>query len=489
MRAATLRLLPPAALAAVAAVAYAAAAIFRHDRFGSNAYDLGIFDQYEWSLSRFSIGPNTVLRLPTALGDHFHPIVATLAPLYWIWSDPRMLLGAQAVLLAAASVPIFVWANERLGILPALAFQVAYLVFWGVLGGDIFDFHEVAFAAPIVSIALYALLTRRDVLLVAMTVLALLTKEDLALTFAAIGVYVAVVQRRWKFGAAIFAGCIAAFALLIKEILPAFADRPYSHWSYTALGSGPGSALKHVVAHPIDSVRTFFSPATKRTALFNLFGTWLFLPLASPLLIVMIPTLAERFLSNTPSYWAQGFHYSLVIAPMLAFAAIDTTERLTRVLPRTRLRRIVPYAAAGAVLLAGLAFTFGRIKPLDELRREQSSLAAASIESCLRTIPPNASVSATSALVPHLSERHRIYQLDARPLPGTPWLALDTQTWIFPLTLGDIGRIVDRSLAHGYRVRCSTPRTVVLAKGAAPGVRLNPKLRALLSKSERQATP
>ena len=480
-----MRYLPPTALALLAAVAYAVAAIFRHDRFGSNAYDLGIFDQYVWSVSRFSLGPNTVLRLPTALGDHFHPIVWTLAPLYWIWSDPRMLLGAQAVLLAAASLPIFVWARERLGMPPAFAFQIAYLVFWGVLGGDIFDFHEVAFAAPIVSVALYALLTRRDVLLVAITVLALLTKEDLALTFAAIGVYVAVVQRRWKFGGAIVAGCIAAFALLIKVVLPALADQPYSHWSYTALGSGPGSALKHLVAHPVDSVRTFFSPATKRNALFNLFGTWLFLPLASPLLIVMVPTLAERFLSSTPSYWAQGFHYSLVIAPMLAFAAIDTTERIARLAPAWR--PWLAYAAAGAVVLAGLAFTFHRIRPLDELRREPSALAASSIESCLRTIPPKASVSATSALVPHISERRSVYQLDARPLPGTPWLALDTQTWIFPLTLGDIGRIVDRSLANGYGVRCSTPRTVVLARGLPRG-RLNPALRSLLRKSERQAT-
>jgi uncharacterized membrane protein len=484
-KATAVRYLPPTTLALLAALGYAAAAIFRHDRFGSNAYDLGIFDQYVWSVSRFSLGPNTVLRLPTALGDHFHPIVWTLAPLYWIWSDPRVLLGAQAVLLAAASLPVFAWARERLGTPPAYAFQLSYLVFWGVLGGDIFDFHEVAFAAPIVSVALYALLTRRDSLLVAMTVLALLTKEDLALTFAAIGVYVALVQRRRRFGAAIVGACIAAFALLIKVVLPALADQPYSHWSYTALGSGPGSALKHVVTQPIDSVRTFFSPAAKRSALFNLFGTWLFLPLASPLLIVMIPTLAERFLSSTPSYWAQGFHYSLVIAPMLAFAAIDATERLARLARGSR--PWFAYAAAGAVLLTGFAFTFGRIKPLDELRREPSALAAASIDSCLRTIPPHASVAATSALVPHISDRRSIYQLDARPLPGTPWLALDTQTWIYPLTLAGIGRIVDRSLANGYVVRCSTPRTVVLARGTPRG-KLNPELAALLRKSERQAT-
>jgi uncharacterized membrane protein len=451
-------------LALVAAVALALASTFRHDHFGSNAYDLGIFDQTIWGYSRFELLPNTVLRLPNALGDHFHPILMALAPLYWLWDDARVLLVAQAALLAAASVPLFLWARRALGVAPALGFQAAYLGFWAVLAGNIFDFHELALAAPIVSLALYALLTERIRLLLAMTALGLLTREDLALTFAGIGVYVLVVQRRYWLGGSLVAISIGWFVTMFKWVIPALAGRSYAHWSYSGLGSGPGSAVVHLVADPLDSVKVFFTPREKQIALVNLFAPWLGLPLLSPLLIVMLPTLGARFFSDKPSHWApQGFHYSLVLAPMLAFAAVDTAARVRR-LVHGRERELITGALAAGVVLAGLYFSFGRLRPLDELRRYTSDAQIAAIRSCLDTIPAEASVAATSALVPHLSHRRDIYVLDRRPLPATDYYALDASTWIFPLTGRDVERLAAQLRRRGHEVACRRGSTIVLAR-------------------------
>jgi uncharacterized membrane protein len=470
----------PFALAAVAACGYAAASLFRHGRFGSNGEDLGIYDQTVWGYSHFDVSiPNTVLRTPTLLIDHFQPILFTLAPLYWLWEDARMLLVVQAVLLAAASLPIFLWARDRLGVAPALGFQTAYLVFFGVLGGNIYDFHEAAFTAPILALGLYAMLERRDRLLLVAIALLLVTKENLALTAAALGLYVALAQRRPRLGLPIAAVSLAWFVVVFEWALPAIADAPYANWFYPALGPDPGSALRHVVLHPIDSVQLLFEPAAKRTGLFNLFAPWLFLPLLSPLVLVALPTIGERFLADKPAFWAQGFHYSLVIAPILAFAAIDATARLRRRLSG-RAREVAPVALAAAILLAGVYFSFGRLKPLDELRRYTSAAHAAEIRDCLDTIPPDASVSATSALVPHLSHRRRIYQLDERPIPQTRFYALDLYTWIFPFTVEDAAQLVERSLANGYGVRCTKTGTVVLERGA-PGRTLSPELQKLFA--------
>lgn len=455
----------PFLLAAGAAVTYALAATFRHDHFGSNAYDLGIFDQTIWGYSRFELLPNTVLRLPNALGDHFHPILMALAPVYWIWDDARALLVAQAALLALASVPIFLWARRMLGVVPAAAFQTAYLAFWAVLGGNIFDFHELAVAAPIVSFALYALVTQRTGLLLAMAGLGLLTREDLALTFAGIGVYLVLVQRRHRLGAALLAVSVAWFVVAFKWLIPALAGRSYAHWSYSGLGSGPGSAALHLVLHPLDSAKEFFTPRDKQIALFNLFVPWLGLPLLSPLLIVMLPTLAARFFSDKPSHWApQGFHYSLVLAPMLAFAAVDTAARLAR-LTAGRRRELLLLGLGVGVLWIGLYFSFVRLKPLDELRRYTSEPQIAAIRTCLRAIPADASVAATSALVPHLSHRERIYVLDRRAVPVTDYYALDESTWTFPLTGDDLRRIAADRARAGYDVVCALGSTAVLARG------------------------
>src|SRR6267143_3918512 len=112
---ARLSALLPLGLALVVAVAYAAISIDRHDHFASNAFDLGVQDQTVWGYSQLQMIPNTVEMVRNLLGDHFHPILMVLAPLYWVWASPEVLLIAQAVLLAVAGIPIFLWGAERLG--------------------------------------------------------------------------------------------------------------------------------------------------------------------------------------------------------------------------------------------------------------------------------------------------------------------------------------------------------------------------------------
>jgi uncharacterized membrane protein len=455
-------------------------AIYRHQHFGSNAYDLGIFDQAVWGYSRLEWMPNTILRLPHVMGDHLHPILVSLAPLYWVWDDVRALLVVQALLLALAGVPVFLWAREQIGSVPALTFQTAYLVFWAVVGGSIFDFHELAFAAPIVSVAIYAALTRRTALLWLFVVLGLLTREDVALTFVGLALFIGVVQRRWRDAVALAGVAAAWFVFAFKVAIPALAGgNAYAHWAYSQLGENPASAVLHLVTHPVDSARTFFTPHDKVVALGNLFLPWLALPLLSPLVLVMLPTLGARFFSDKPSHWApQGFHYSLMLAPIIAFAAVDTTRR-ARDLLADRWETLVPVALAGLTLVASLYFTFARIKPLDELRRYTPAERIADIEECLRVVPPDASVAATSALVPHLSHRRSIFVLDDRPVPRTRFLAIDASTWIFPLDHSDLRLLVERSFARGYGTRCSRGSTVVLEQGAATKT-LSPELERLL---------
>ena len=77
----------PFVLALIAAVAYASISIYRHDAFASNAFDLGVQDQTVWGYSQLQMIPNTVEMIRNLLGDHFHPILMTLAPLYWIWNE------------------------------------------------------------------------------------------------------------------------------------------------------------------------------------------------------------------------------------------------------------------------------------------------------------------------------------------------------------------------------------------------------------------
>jgi len=491
------RLVPlvPVGLALIAAIGYAAVSIYRHDRFASSAFDLGVQDQTVWGYSQLQMIPNTVEMIRNLLGDHFHPILMLVAPLYWIWDDARVLLLVQAVLLAAAAVPIFWWARQRLGLLPAIAVETAYLTYWGVLSGVVYDFHHIAFAVPAISFGLYAVLTKRNWLFWPMLALGLLARENIALTFAAIGVYIAVVQHRWRLGAAVIALCAAWFAALIEVVMPAIAGVPYGHWTYDALGTGPGSALWHIVRHPISSLRLLADNPTKLKLWGGLLGAWLLLPLLSPISLVAIPTLLERLWSSNPALWSASFHYSLVIAPILAFASIDGVARLQQAIPR----RISPspsgerhgtspspsgggqaggvaVGASVAVLAAGLILTFGVVRPLDEVSTYISARQVADIQSCLTVIPEEASVSASNSLLPHLSHRRQIYLLSVKD--DADYVAIDLAAYLGHFFAGEQDQIratITDSLANGYGVACSQGTTVVLHRGSNNGG-LSPEL-------------
>jgi uncharacterized membrane protein len=455
-----------AALTVSAAVVYSAVALYRHDRFASNALDLAVQDQTVWGYSRFEMIPNTVLGIPNLLGDHFHPILMVLAPFYWVWDSAGVLLVAQGILVALAGVPIYLWAEERLGRLAGLAFLLTYLVFWGILAGVVYDFHHVVFAVPAISAALYATLTRRNRLLWSMAVVAMLTREDITLTLIAVGFYTAVIQRRYVLGAVVMALSAGWFALLIGIVMPALAGGPYRHWTYEALGAGPVSSALFVLRHPIASVQLLFVPTHKALVWIGSFLSWAFLPLLSPITLVALPTFLERMWSSSPNFWSFQYQYSMVPAPILAFAAIDTCARI-RSMSGARFDWLSTKFLPIAALAAGAIFTFGPIRPFDEVSTYLPATRAAEIQSCLNTIPSSAEVSASNTLVPHLSHRKEIFVVTANT--DTQYIAIDPSTYsdFSPGEEDQLRTVVRTALDGGYGVNCAKGLTLVLTRGAS----------------------
>src|SRR5260221_10524904 len=101
-------------LTLIALAAYASISVYRHEHYASNAFDLAVQDQTVWGYSRGEFIYNTVLGIPNLLGDHFHPMLATLAPFMLVWNSAEVLLVGQAVLLAVGRIPIYLRAPWQL---------------------------------------------------------------------------------------------------------------------------------------------------------------------------------------------------------------------------------------------------------------------------------------------------------------------------------------------------------------------------------------
>lgn len=122
LRRTSLNVLFIAALTVLAAAIYGTYSLYRYYQFNSGTYDLVIFDQAIRSYAHFQPGVSIVKGLHngfgpnfSVLGDHFSPILAALAPLYWIYNGPQDLLIAQAVLFALAVPPVWVFTRRALG--------------------------------------------------------------------------------------------------------------------------------------------------------------------------------------------------------------------------------------------------------------------------------------------------------------------------------------------------------------------------------------
>ncbi len=225
---------------------FSAISILRHRRFES-AWDLAVFDQAIWLYSRGGAANVTVrTNLPeNLLGDHFHPIVALLAPGFWIIDRAEALLVTQGFLLALSVVPVFLFAERRHGKAVAWISSVAYSLYWGLQRTAEFEFHEIAIAVPLIAFAIYFIDLKARKGYFACLILLVFTKEDMPVLVAFFGIYL-LLLRQYKDGLISLLAGVACFPLITKVVIPFFSGRSYRHWTYEQLGPDLSSALANM---------------------------------------------------------------------------------------------------------------------------------------------------------------------------------------------------------------------------------------------------
>ncbi|HXZ76801.1 MAG TPA: DUF2079 domain-containing protein, partial [Streptosporangiaceae bacterium] len=179
--------------------AYTTLSVARYLRLNPGSWDLAIYTQYVRQLAHLHT-PVVAVRGPgfNLLGDHFQPIVALIAPFFRLFPTPVTLLVAQALLTAVSVVPVCRAARARLGTGVSRVIGAAYGFSWGLQQMIIFDFHEIAFAVPLLACSLSALVRRRPRAAAAWALPLVFVKEDQGLTVAAIGlVIIALAAGAW----------------------------------------------------------------------------------------------------------------------------------------------------------------------------------------------------------------------------------------------------------------------------------------------------
>nr|WP_232792602.1 DUF2079 domain-containing protein [Actinacidiphila yeochonensis] len=453
--------LDPYLLALVFLAAYTALSVTRYRQLLTMSWDLGIFEQAVKSYAHLH-APVADLKGPgfNILGDHFSPVTALIAPFYRVFPTPVTLLVAQAVLFAVSVIPVTRVSGLLLGRGRGLAVGVAYALSWGVQRAVQFDFHEIAFAMPLLAFSLEAVLRRRWAPAMWWAVPLVFVKEDMGVTAAAIGAIVwwrtreerdaaaeaveagpdaasedghekdpedggasdgptsparerltdALRYGPWAIGLAGFG--VAMSALAFGVIIPAFnSTGGYDYWNKLS-GDGapmPGHIPLWTAVH---------------TLLWVLLPTSGLLALRSPLIVAALPTLGWRFVSHDDHYWGTDWHYSAVLMPVVVLAMVDAAASC-RTSPRAWLRS---YASGVPAAVAGAALALTLTMPLAALAHSGTYTVDArtrAIEHALAQIPDGATVEANVGPISHLVDRTTVYWVGDTKTVVPQYIAID----------------------------------------------------------------
>ncbi|WP_157848175.1 DUF2079 domain-containing protein [Streptomyces exfoliatus] len=436
--------LVPGVLAAVMFLLYAVYALREHARFGTTGYDLGIFDQ---AVRSYAEGrwPSSEIRTATAppgfggdayplLSDHFHPILALLAPLYLLAPHVETLLIGQAALVAGSTYVITRAAQRHLRQRwAALSLGLAYGLSWGLQQLIAFDFHEVAFALPLLALAGRAYLDGRWVAAAWWAAALLLVKEDLGVTAAVFGLLI--LRHHRRAGIVLAGSALAANALIVLVVLPALA--PNGRYGYFAQ------------QYPYGMLDGW---PTKLLTLAALLAIMAGAALRSPLALLLLPTLAWRLVSPNPAYWGMELHYSAVLMPIGFVALIDV------------LRRGVRLPVFAPLLIAALLLPAQPVRDVVKPGFWRDTPRQAASRTAVELVPSGARVAASNSLAPHLTDRATVYVVAdgvlARP-GGVDWIVADVQD-LFPA--GGVVAVLGQAEENGWRTVYEQQGVVVLRR-------------------------
>lgn len=414
--------------------------LLRFRNFEAKGYDLGIFDQAvrQYALLKAPIVPVKGEDFHL-LGDHFHPIIALFAPLYWIWDDPRMLNVGMIGLLVLTAVPVYLVIRAWFSHGPALLAAAALLISWPFQAIVNWDFHEIAFGVPLIAWIIWAIERRRMWLAVALAGLLLTVREDMGATVLAVAAVLAV-RRAWWPAAVTAALGLVGLWVAVGVVIPHFAPAgEFQYWEYTALGASATAAVATLFTQPWNAVAALFDhPLKVGLWLLHLVPLWL-APLLSPYALLAAPILLSRLWNDRLNVWAPVYQYDAILAPVLLLAAMDVIRRLVTsgvVLPRVKLRRPatprLALALPATVLIISIlgSLLFPQVYPYQRTVTAQNwsmSERAQAHARAVGQIPDGVCVEAADTAVPHLVDRTYVGLNGTTSEEDLQWLIIDEE--------------------------------------------------------------
>lgn len=447
------------AVLGLAAAVFVAIPQVRHLSF-QTGYDLALFSQAYWNTLQGDFLFSSLKGGMALWGEHLNPIVLGVLPFYWLWPSPETLLVLQSLALVAGAVPLYALARRELaddG--PAIFIGLAYLAYLPLRQTNVFDFHPIALATPLILAAFYFL--RREAVgkFLLCCVLIGATKETGPVAVGLLGTaWFFLSSRRWL-GAWVALASVFWFFLNLAIFMPAFNPSGVATQldRYAYLGDDPGEILRTLLTRPWYvlsenlSSREWFYPV-------RILAPVAFLPLLTPVGLLMMPYLVINILeSSGVQLWL--VHYQAELTAFVFIATVFGTKKLLQARPGKSL----------AAVLTGSVLLFFGTSDIYRLRQALPTAETRRIHLALDRLPAEGRVSAQAAITPHLSQRKWLYLFPK--VSAAEWVIVDHGLDPWPVRPKRFKRTVRRLKRVGFRPQFEQGTTQIFRQSAPTGHR------------------
>ena len=370
----------------------------------------------------------------TFLQDHFSLTLLYFVPVYWLLN---WFTGTYTLLLIQITMIIVGgWATYKLVILKTKDewLGVGSLLYYFLLQGHfstfVGDCNVAVISASFIPLFLYYFELKKYVLATAIFVLAILSRENMPLWIISLMPILMLWHRKDR-KALVISGVyilvsLLYFIVLFKVIIPHLetTTKKYSLFNYSALGASPFEAFKYVVHHPLHTFKMLFINTSgnpqydgvkQEFYLVYLISGGFILFLRPQYFIWFIPLLAQKMLNDETGRWSIEWHYAIEVVTMLPIAVFLIVSSFKN----SRIRHIISIV----VCVLTLSVTWYKMdasnhaSPFCPTVKEnifdpaffKPAYSVKTIDSAIALIPPEANVSASASILPHLAERKAIY--------------------------------------------------------------------------------
>src|ERR1700739_705900 len=420
---------------------YCTMSVANHYYFRSTNFEYGPYNYAFWDYAHFHVTPCPMYKVfmhqdISFLQNNFSLTLIYLVPFYWLLN---WLTGTYTLLILQTAFILWAaWATYKLISLKTGDgwLGLGAVVYYFLLQGRYSAFDEgcnvIVICSCFVPVFLWYFESKRFVAATIIFVLAVFSREDMSLWFPFICVVLVIWHRKEK---KIVYSCLAymlasvvCFILIYKVFIPFDQSKSstYNLFAFSALGNDPYHALVYIIKHPGDTISLLFKNHSgdwqKDWVKADFYFVYLlsggFLLLYRPKYIIwFIPLIAQKMFNDLPISWSIESYYTVQVATLLPIPVFLILADLKPEKWR--------YSLSAIVCVLAFMVTYYEADPNNRRLGEFSSPVkgnifakqffdpsynAKAIHKYIGLIPPDASVSASASILPHLSQRKHIYE-------------------------------------------------------------------------------